>query len=186
MGLQASYGTMRTVTSKGLLAAVLLTLMGALWWVQVRAPALPAQPAAASRRAPSPTPSAPSVALHRLSERRAAEPASRGRDPFGTRAATDAQSGAWSGAVRRDAVGLREAPPEAPAPSWPRLELIGVGTANPADGAGRVAVLAGDRGVMHARAGELVAEVYRIERVSVDAVEVRLVPEDRVFTLRLR
>ena len=186
MGLRASYGTMRTVTSKGLLAALLLTLMAVLWWVQIRVPALPAQPEGASRRVAPAAPEAPRVALHRLVERLAVMPASRGRDPFGTRATSDDQAGAWSGAVRRDAVGLRETLPDAAGPAWPRLELIGVGTATTAGAAGRVAVLAGDRGVMHARQGELVAEVYRIVRVSDDAVEVRLVPEDRVFTLRLR
>jgi hypothetical protein len=93
---------------------------------------------------------------------------------------------AGSGAKRQDAVALRNGEPTEAAASWPRLELIGIGTARTADGDGHVAVLAGDRGVIHAGAGDNVLEVYRIERVSKDAVEVRLIPEDRVFTLRLR
>ncbi len=174
------------MTVKGVLAAVLLGLMGVMWWVQI-VPSPPTGVPPATRRATPAGLEAPDVELRRLLERTVAVPLNGARrDPFGGERASGASGTASSGAVRRDAAGLRDGEDTVAAPSWPRLELIGVAKTRTADGDGHVAVLAGDRGVIHARAGDVVAEVYRIEGVSDDAVEVLLMPEDRVFTLTLR
>ena len=49
----------------------------------------------------------------------------------------------------------------------------------------RTAIVSGPRGVMHARPGDVLERVYRLERISADGVELRLVPEDRVIRLSL-
>jgi len=74
---------------------------------------------------------------------------------------------------------------EAEAPSWPRLALLGLAEARQGGGLVRTAIVAGPRGVMHARPGDVLERVYRLERISADGVEVRLVPEDRVIHLAL-
>lgn len=187
MGLQASYGTMPTVNARGLLAAVLTTLMGVFWWVQVSMPPLPAEAAPPSRRSPSAGVAPPDVAMRRLAARRATPPTSAGaRDPFDAADGSGLVFDPWTGVARREAVGLREQESREAAVTWPRLELIGVGHAADTGADTRVAVLAGERGVTHARVGDVVAQVYRVERVHADAVDLRLVPEDRAFTLRLR
>jgi hypothetical protein len=72
------------------------------------------------------------------------------------------------------------------APVWPRLELIGVAEALDGGALVRTAIMSGPHGVHHARAGELLEQVYRVERIGGDGVDVRLLPEDRVLRLALR
>jgi hypothetical protein len=50
----------------------------------------------------------------------------------------------------------------------------------------RTAVIAGPRGVHHARPGDLLEQVYRLERITASGVDIRLLPEDRVVHLALR
>jgi hypothetical protein len=73
-----------------------------------------------------------------------------------------------------------------PAPVWPHLDLIGVAEAREGGGLVRTAIVSGPHGVYHARAGELLEQVYRVERIGGDGVDLRLVPEDRMLRLALR
>lgn len=77
-------------------------------------------------------------------------------------------------------------PPLPAAPSWPRLDLIGVAEAQEGAAVVRTAVIAGPRGVQHARPGDLLEQVYRLERVTPAGVDLRLLPEDRLVHLALR
>ena len=70
--------------------------------------------------------------------------------------------------------------------AWPRLELIGLAEAREGAGLVRTAIVSGPRGVHHARPGELVEEVYRLERVGAEGADLRLLPEDRLVRLVLR
>ena len=72
------------------------------------------------------------------------------------------------------------------APAWPRLDLIGLAEAREGGGLVRTAIVSGPHGVHHARAGELLEQVYRVERIGGDGVDVRLLPEDRMLRLALR
>jgi hypothetical protein len=177
------------VTVKGVLAAVLLALMGGAWWWTLSQPAFRpattvAAPPAAPPRASASTDAPPEVALHRLHPGPSAPVDGGGRDPFasGTARPTTVTSGP---SEERSSGRAGEAPATEAAPAWPRLELIGIG-ARTTGTATRVAVLAGERGVVHATAGDIVAEVYRVDRVSDDAVDVTRLPDSRAFTLRLR
>jgi hypothetical protein len=77
--------------------------------------------------------------------------------------------------------------PAAPtAPVWPRVALIGVAEGREGAALVRTAIVSGPQGVHHARAGDVVEGVYRVERIAADSVDVRLVPEDRVVRLGLR
>jgi hypothetical protein len=172
----------RTVT----LVAVLLVVTAGAWWGGLLQPPadLPVRPTplippTGAVQAP------PLVALDRLRRVPPPPPAAADRDPFQpTRALVQSSANG-----RVDPGGGGELPPEddtRTAPSWPRLELIGIAERTADGGEARVAIIAGARGVHHVRAGEIVEQVYRVERVGADAIEVRLVPEDRVFRVGLR
>ena len=173
--------------SKPVVAVGLLAVMGGAWYWAL----LPSAPAAVSRRpvspvvAGSPSPAVPSVRLADL----AAEAASRpmpggGRNPFaiGLPVATADDSHAGR---RAPAAPLATSSPR-PAPVWPHLDLIGLAEARDGGGLVRTAIVSGPHGVYHARAGELVEQVYRVERIGGDGVDIRLLPEDRMLRLALR
>lgn len=174
------------VNGKAVAAAVLLALMGGAWWWTLSQPAFRPTTTAAAPLPPRPatsTETAPEVALHRLRPRTAAPVNRAGRDPFaGGIGATALPQAAQVGPAGEPSGATAGA---APPPVWPRLELIGI-AARAAGATTRVAVLAGERGVVHAGAGDVVWEVYRIDRVQDEAVDVTLLPERRAFTLRLR
>lgn len=176
------------VNGKGVVAAVLLALMGGAWWWTLSQPAFRPTTTAAAPLPPRPatsTSAPPEVALHRLRPP-APEPVDRvGRDPFAGGPGPSVTALPPAAQVGRAGEQSGSSSGAAPVPVWPRLELIGIG-ARTAGATTRVAVLAGERGVVHAGAGDLVWEVYRIDRVQDDAVEVTLLPERRAFTLRLR
>lgn len=170
------------MTAKSVLAAALVaTLAGAWWWVLSGSSFQPAPTTAPLARPPAAVGAdAPRVALDRLAAR-VTPPASAVRDPFRQRGS---QAVAGAAAAAAD---VAAAPAELPParPHWPTLSLIGVSQRTTTDGVRRVAVLAGERGVIHAAAGDQVAEVYRVEQVRDDAIDLLLVPESRVVTLRL-
>ncbi|BCS33839.1 hypothetical protein TBR22_A30670 [Luteitalea sp. TBR-22] len=171
--------------SRSVLAAVLLAVAAAAW-VWLVPPALAPWPPAAARVAEVPAPAVvPTVHLPRL----AAEP------PAGPRAPEQGRNPFLPAAVpprpdRAPSLDTRPvAPPEAvmpSAPAYPRLDLIGVAEAREGAGMVRIAVIAGPRGVHHARPGDLLEQVYRVERVTPTGADVRLLPEDRVVHLGLR
>lgn len=168
------------MTAKSVLAAALVaTLAGAWWWVLSGSSFQPAPTAAPRARPPVAVGTdAPRVALDRLAAR-VTPPASTVRDPFRQRG-SQAATGTAAADVAAAPVDLPPARPR-----WPTLSLIGVSQRSTTDGVRRVAVLAGERGVIHAAAGDQVAEVYRVEQVRDDAIDLLLVPESRVVTLRL-
>lgn len=178
---------MIAVTARGLLAAALLLTMGVAWWWALSTTVFGPVPAGAGPTAARPLAGAddtPQVRLDRL-RRVGPLPDDRGgRDPFGG-AAGWAGAGEPSGADAAeglDAVAL----PVATAPALPRLELIGVGALTEDGAERRVAIFAGDRGIAHGKAGDVVAQIYRVERVGADAVDLRLLSDGRLLTLRLR
>ena len=163
-----------------LAGALLLAAAGAWYWALLPVSMPRAAPVRESREAV--TAGVPRVHLDRLASQAAVAPVSAGRDPFRNgRHAADVPARARPAAVA-------VAPPAvSPPPSaWPRLELIGV--AEGRDGAAlvRTAILSGPRGVHHVRAGDTVEQVYRLDRIAADGVELRLLPEDRSIRLALR
>ena len=180
--------TMIRPMSRPVLAVVLLAAMGGAWYWALQPQAhlvvsrRPEAPAAASRRLPD----VPAVRLADLAVEAAPRPKPDGRrNPFTNDVVGQGSASAGSG---RGAA-VAPAPvvsPGPPVPTWPRLELIGV--AEIRDGAGlvRTAILSGPHGVHHARPGQLLEQVYRVERIGGDGVDVRLLPEDRVLRLALR
>lgn len=176
------------MTPKAALAGVLLAAMVAVWWWTLAQPGAipggaPGRPAAAPRAVAS-ADSPPAVALDRLRDvvfTRA--PLHGGRDPFAGAAGGNAT--VVASPERATPMVMAEASVPAGS-SWPRLELIGIAEQVAEGTSARVAILATARGVHHARAGDLVEQVYRVERVGADAIDVRLVPEDRLLRFALR
>lgn len=160
--------------------------MGAAWWWALThtvggpgASQLPKQ--AALVRGPQP----PEVELGRLRRVARVPLGAAVRDPFAPRAEPHLRAQGRTD-VAGEPAAARQLSPAASVDAWPRLELIGIGTRRVNDTTTRVAVLAADLGVLHAVAGDDVLDVYRVMRVEADAVEVRLIPEDSAFMLRLR
>ena len=176
------------VMSKRVLAVGLLaTMVGAWYWAlwpqaQLVVSRRPVSPVASAR----PLPDVPAVRLADLAVVTARRPTPDGRrNPFAHDAAVTAAGRAGSGG---EVVGT-PAPvvsPGPPVPAWPSLHLIGVAEVRDGNGLVRTAIVSGPHGVHHARAGELLEQVYRVERIGGDGVDVRLLPEDRVLRLALR
>ena len=172
--------------SKPVLAVGLLATMAGVWyWGLLPATRLdvPRRPAAAVA-VPRPLAAVPEVHLSNLAAESGFRPRpAQGRNPFTNGVATS-RAGGTDIASRAAAASMTV--PGPPMPTWPRLDLIGVAEARTGGVLVRTAIVSGPHGVYHARAGELLEEVYRVERVDLDAVDVRLVPEDRLLRLALR
>ncbi|HTV00373.1 MAG TPA: hypothetical protein VMF13_07560 [Luteitalea sp.] len=166
-----------------LAAALLVAAAGAWYWALLPV----AAPRAADVREPrvADTSDVPRVRLDRLTVPVAAMAGGTGRDPF------------RHGRVRLDEPSRRASNSPSPAtptaaaslpsaPAWPRLELIGVAEGRDGAAVVRTAILSGPRGVHHAKPGETVEQVYRLDRIAADGVELRLLPEDRPIRLVLR
>ncbi|WP_157899485.1 hypothetical protein [Luteitalea pratensis] len=174
--------------SKPVLAVGLLALMvGAWYWAllphtQLVVARRLALPVATARSGPD----VPAVRLADLAVEAAQRPMpDDGRNPFANGVSTS--RGASAGADRGEAAAATPiVAPGAPVPAWPRLELIGVAEARDGSGLVRTAIVSGPHGVHHARAGEVLEQVYRVERIGGDGVDVRLLPEDRMLRLALR
>lgn len=171
--------------SKPLLAATLLIVMAGAWawalWPRVPAPAGPPRAADAAVTATH----VPMVQLARLGRGGPGIAADVEADPFRHRPGVVPRGPGT--ALRPGADAADVLPPSAPdPPRWPRLELIGVAEGQERGQPVRTAILSGATGVLHARADDVVEQVYRVERIAPDGVEVRLIPEDRILRLELR
>jgi hypothetical protein len=171
--------------SKPLLAVGLLAVMVVAWSWALLAPG-DAPVAAPGPHAVRPAlVEVPDVRLGDLSAARASRPVPTDmRNPF---------LDPLRPAPHAPVAGVAEAPvasgPAAPAtpavPAWPRLALIGLAETRHGGGVVRTAIVAGPRGVTHARPGDVLEGVYRLERIGAAGIDVRLVPEDRVIRLAL-
>lgn len=174
--------------SKPVLAVALLAVMAGVWYRALE-PATPSARLPAATRAPIQTvhTRAPVVRLDALAPHTADRPAPGGwRNPFRESGppASDTTSSAASPPVPGSSTS--ETPVAPPPPAWPRLELIGLAETSQGGGLIRTAIVSGPQGVLHARPGDVLAGVYRLERIGVDGVEVRLLSEDRIIRLPLR
>ncbi len=173
--------------SKPVLAVGLLAAMtGAWYWALLPAVHAPS-PGSGPRAATAPAAvEVPEVRLGDLAAQGASRPLpSDARNPFQHVLRPASAPPASTAAHVDHAPAAGGATVEAAAPSWPRLELIGLAEARQGGGVVRTAIVAGPRGVMHARPGDVLERVYRLERIGADGVEVRLVPEDRLIRLTL-
>jgi Tfp pilus assembly protein PilP len=178
----------RPMAKPVLAVGLLATMVGVWYWaLQPPAPTVPSRAVGPPAVRARPLVAVPTVHLPDL----AVAPASRrapgvARNPF-ARGVSVAQS---DQAQRRAGVKAPDAAPRPapgpPVPVWPRLDLIGVAEAREGDGLVRTAIVSGPHGVHHVRSGDVVEQVYRIERVGGDGVDVRLLPEDRTLRLALR
>lgn len=174
-------GVSKPVLAVGLLA----TMMGAWYWAMQ-----PPTQLVVSRRAVSPSAAArppggvPAVRLADLAAEAERPTPAAGRNPFAS--GESVSQGRGAGAGNDAAAPASLVSPGPPAPAWPRLELIGVAEARDGTGIVRTAIVSGPHGVHHARAGDLLEQVYRVERIGGDGVDVRLMPEDRMLRLALR
>ena len=169
--------------SKPVLAVVLLATAGGAWYWALLPPVPRPSPVArvAVRDAATPF---PRVRLERLAEARQPPSAVALRDPFRAASAGIAPASAALSSVAGSVAAA--AVDTSAVPAWPRLELIGLAEAREGAGLVRTAIVSGPRGVHHARPGELVEEVYRLERVGAEGADLRLLPEDRLVRLVLR
>lgn len=173
--------------SKPVVAVGLLGVMAGAWYWALTPVSPPSAPQARPVR-PGAAVAAEGLAVHldRLGGQ-AIPPDSdgRARDPFRLVLPTSPQvstTRAGTAALQPSAPGPTEASGEA----WPRLALIGLAEAREATGLVRTAIVSGPRGVHHVKPGDLVEQVYRVERIAIDGVDVRLEPEGRTVRLTLR
>lgn len=166
-------------------AGLLVAMAGAWYWALM--PSVPAPPAPTGGRAASSRPASavPAVGLDRLATHDVRPVPEPGRNPFQSGAAPRGAAPVGDRPVAA-AAGPSSSSGVVAAPTWPRLDLIGVAEAREAGAVVRTAILAGPRGVQHARVGDLVEQVYRVDRIADRSVEVRLIPEQRTLRLALR
>ena len=175
----------RPMSKQVLAVGLLATMVGAWYWAMLPAAELvvsrrPVSPVAAAR----PLPDVPAVRLADLAVEAASRPTPDDRrNPFASGVSVAPGAIAGRGAASAAAPVVSPGPP---VPTWPRLELIGVAEARVDSGLVRTAIVSGPHGVHHVRAGELLEQVYRVERIGGDGVDVRLLPEDRLLRLALR
>lgn len=173
--------------SKPVLAVGLLaTMAGAWYWAM-----LPPTPLVVSRRTVSHAPAAaplrdvPAVRLADLAVEAASRPTpAERRNPFANVGSVAPAGHSARESVSTAAQPVSPGPP--PAPVWPRLELIGMAEAPVGGRVVRTGILSGPHGVQHVRAGDVVEGVYRVERIDADAIDVRVLPDERVMRLTLR
>lgn len=172
---------------KPVLAAGLLAVMAGAWYwaLTSSAPGIAAHGDDARLAGPGAASHVPIVRLDQLAAQSAQRPVPRGsRNPFLARALEPDSVSVSAG--QRAVPAAVDVPVAQASPSWPRLELIGLAEAREAAGVVRTAIVSGPQGVLHARPGDLLADVYRVERIGADGVDVRLLPEDRIVRLALR
>lgn len=169
--------------AKPLLAMVLLTAMAGAWaWVLWPAPPRDVVVPAVTLRA-TPEPQVPAVRLEQLGRGSPGIDAGQTIDPFSGRTVRSDRAAPATAAVRSAPTAATTLPEP---PRWPRLELIGLAEAQENGRLVLTAIVSGPTGVLHARSGDLLEEVYRVERVGPDGADLRLLPEDRVLRLALR
>lgn len=174
--------------SKPAVAAGLLVVMAGAWYWAL----MPSVPHAALDRstvrvqATAPSSRVPAVRLGALADRGDARPsAGTRRNPFGVGSQVDTTT-PQSTDSRPRPNHVAAAAEEPKAPQWPRLELIGLAEAREGGAVVRTAIISVPQGVLHASPGDVLAGVYRLERIGADGVDVRLLPEDRVLRVPLR
>lgn len=171
--------------TKPVLAGALLVVAAGAWHVALR-PAVAPMPTTA--RAPAAVAAqaataVPTVRLEQLNAPVSLRPApAASRNPFASTVAGSAARAA-SGLTPGPAPLTMETPP---APAWPRVTLIGVAETDEGRGLARTAIISGPHGVHHARPGDVIEQVYRVQRVGADAVDLLLLPEGRTLQLALR
>lgn len=166
-----------------MLAAGLLVIMAGAWYRVLWPPAPDSPVQTAVGRAPTGV-AVPVVGLERLAVTMPA-PTPADRNPFhgGTVTGPSTRTLAPAPAVpATDGTAPTQQPPDA----WPRLTLIGMADVRDQGVLTRTAIIAGAEGVYHVRIGDTVAQVYQVEQIAADAVQLRLVPEDRLVRLALR
>lgn len=172
---------------KPVLAIGLLAVMAGAWYWALTSPV----PGTVAHRDDAPRlgrragSEVPVVRLYQLAAESGRRPVPRGaRNPFQARPVEPDRVSLPSA---HRATATADMVPVAPEPpSWPRLELIGLAEARESAGLVRTAIVSGPQGVLHARPGDLLADVYRVERIAADGIDVRLLPEDRLVRLALR
>lgn len=170
--------------SKPVLAAGLLVLAAGAWYWALLPPAAPGGVAARGAPREAAATDVPAVRLERLRQTRAVPTPGELRDPFRGGRTREGAPGAGASAAAATVTAAAATPPATPA--WPRLELIGVAEGRDGAAVVRTAIVSGPRGVHHVKAGEMVEQVYRLERVTADGIQLRLLPEDRIVQLTLR
>lgn len=166
-------------------AGLLVAMAGAWWWVLSGPSFRPGTPAAPV--VPASLPSSiemPQVELGRLDGAVATRQAVR-RNPFGGATAVAAGGSGAGGRTPPERVEAATMP-SSDAPATPRISLIGMSAQATPAGVERVAVFAGERGVLHARVGDVVADVYRVQRIDEDIVVLVRLADEQTLTLRLR
>jgi len=173
--------------TKPVLAGALLVVAAGAWHFALR-PAVAPMPMPTSARAPAAAAAraataVPTVRLEQLIAPGSLRPApGASRNPFASTVAGSATRAA-SGTTTGPAPLAMETPP---APAWPRVTLIGVAETDEGRGLARTAIVSGPHGVHHARPGDVIEQVYRVERIGADAVDLLLLPEGRTLQLALR
>lgn len=166
-------------------AGLLLAMIGAWYWALM--PAVPAvsPPTRAGAAAPRAAASVPAVRLERLTAPDVRPAPEHGRNPFRSGTVVGAPG---TSAVPAPAATAVPSPSSdvAPTTTWPRIDLIGVAEGREGGALVRTAIVAGPRGVQHARVGDVIEQVYRVDRIAAGGVEVRLLPEARTLRLVLR
>jgi hypothetical protein len=167
---------------------LLATMVGAWYWALLPAAPRPVPPSLTRVTLPQRVVvEVPTVRLEQLAARQGAHEVGAGaRNPFSS-SSEGSTAVAAAGTSRHADTVMATAPAAAPAaPEWPRLTLIGLAEAREGDGVVRTAVISGPHGVVHARPGDLIERVYRVERIGGDGVDLQLVPEGRTVRLALR
>lgn len=171
------------VVAKPLLAMVLLTVMAGAWaWVLWPTPPSDDGITQLTRAAP-PEPPVTAVRLEQLGRGSPGVETSLGADPFRGRTVPRSEPSRPNAAVPFVPAATSMLPEP---PRWPRLELIGLAERQEDGRAVQTAILSGPAGVLHARSGDVLEQVYRVERIGPEGVDVRLLPEGRLLRLALR
>jgi hypothetical protein len=162
---------------------VLLAVMAGAWaWVLWPAPPGDVGGPAVAVGA-TPAPQIPAVRLEQLDGGWPGIVPGQAIDPFRSRTVQVGKAASATAAVR-SVPAVTTTPPEPP--RWPRLELIGLAEGQQDGRPVRTAIVSGPTGVLHARPGDVLEQVYRVERVGPDGADLRLLPEDRLLRLALR
>lgn len=177
--------------TKPVLAVGLLVVMAGAWHLALRPTVGPAPTPA---RVPAPLtagiPTAvPTVRLHQLdAQGRSLVPPGEWRNPFSTGVPPTVASSppGAPGALSPSVPTAMAVPSASSAPAWPRVELIGIAEARDGKGLVRTAIVSGPHGVHHVRPGDVIEQVYRVERIGGGGIDLHLLPEGRTLRFALR